>query len=128
MRAGLGIERPQARHFLRRERMALIGHREIAVARLHAQSGARQFHLDLAEVPVVALRFRRIGDFVMRVHLLHHVRQKLIHVVCVGDQESAGALGQFAQGFLRVGARYAEPHVVVLMRLLHGARGPALRG
>ena len=74
VRVGLGIERPQAGHFLGRERVAGIGHREIPAARFDAQSGARQFHFDFAEVPVVALRFRRVGDFVVRVHFLHHMR------------------------------------------------------
>ena len=123
VRVGLGIERPQAGHFLGRECVAGIGHREIPVARFHAQSGARQFHLDLAEMPVVALRFRRVGDFVVRVHFLHHVRQKAIHVFGVGDQESAGAFGEFAQGFLGVGARYGEFDIVVLMRQFHRSAG-----
>jgi len=55
VRVGPGIERPQAGHFLGRERVAGIGHREIPIACLDAQSRARQLHFDFAKMPVVAL-------------------------------------------------------------------------
>ena len=90
-----GFQNLEPSHFSWRERLPIIGHREISVVQEFERDRlTRPLSLRISgRMPVLHIDRRPIGEFVVRVHVFHQTPQKLIGIVCVGDQESACALG-----------------------------------